>query len=539
MKRNKFIIRLFTLGLLIASLSACTDKYEGYNRNPYDVDDEEKERDAYNVRTSLTYMQGWVIPLDVNACQFSDCLLGGPYGGYLADSNSGFNNKNFSTYIPEETWAKVMFNDFIPKLYPTLATLKQATDDPIPLAVAEIIKVISMLRVTDTYGPIPYSQIGADGKLTAPYDSQEDVYMKMFEELDASIAILTENQTINFNPKADLVYDGNTVKWIKLANSIKLRMAVRIANVSPSIAQQKAEEVAQHSIGAFTSNDDNASVSIAVTNPFRVVMYEYNGGDSRISADITSYMNGYEDPRREKYFELSSFTASDLIGKKVNENGYYGLRSGIEIPSGNLVRRYANMAVSANTRLLWMNAAEVAFLKAEGAMRGWNMGTPDGVSFTTSAEGFYKKGIQLSFEQWGAGGAEQYMENETLRPQVYEDPMEMFSYDATTSNITIKWKNASGYDEENLERIITQKWIANFPLGHEAWAEYRRTGYPKLMEVMVNNSGGRVNSVRMARRLHYPQTEYTENGENLSEAISKYLGGADTMGTDIWWAKKN
>lgn len=539
MKINKFIIRLFVFGALAGSFTACTDNYDNYNRNPYDVDDEEIERDGYKFRAALTNMQGWVIPLDVNTCQFTDCLLGGSFGGYLADSNSGFNNKNFATYFPEEHWLQVLFNDIIPKTYPFLNSLKQATDDPVPLAVGEIIKVLTMQRITDAYGPIPYSKIGEDGKLATPYDSQEQVYNKMLEELDTAIATLTENQTENFTPTADLVYGGNVISWIKLANSLKLRMAMRLANVAPTLAQQKAEEVAQHSIGAFAENADNALMPIAITNPFRVIMYEYNDGDSRVSADITSYMNGYQDPRREKYFEISSFTKDELDGKKIAENGYYGLRSGIDIPTGNVVKHYANMKVAANTKLLWMNAAEVAFLKAEGAMRGWNMGTPEGVSYTNPAEGFYRKGIQLSFEQWGANGAEQYMENENLRPQVYEDPMGLFSYNKSTSTISIKWKGSGGFDEENLERIITQKWIANFPLGHEAWAEYRRTGYPRLMEAMVNNSGGRVNTSRMARRLHYPQSERTENGENLNEAISKYLSGPDTMGTDVWWAKKN
>ena len=90
-----------------------------------------------------------------------------------------------------------------------------------------------------------------------------------------------------------------------------------------------------------------------------------------------------------------------------------------------------------------------------------------------------------------------------------------------------------------MEKIITQKWIANFPLGLEAWAEYRRTGYPKLMEAVDNKSAGTVNSKRMARRLMYPHSEYPENTQNVTEAVSQFLNGPDNMGTDLWWAKKN
>lgn len=538
MKMNKSITRSLLIGLIAGVTTACTDNFEKYNTNPYDATDKEMGYDGYKMRSALTNMQGWVIPLDVNASQFIECLLGGSYGGYLADSNNGFNGKNFATYTPEETWLKVLFNDIIPKIYPSLKDLKAATTDPVPLAVGEVIKVIAMQRVTDAYGPIPYSQIGADGKLQAPYDSQEQVYTKMFEELDAAIATLTAHRTDNFTANADMVYGGIVDKWIKLANSIKLRMAMRIANVSPATAQQKAHEAATHEVGTITANEDNAYMTVAVTNPFRVVMYEYNEGDSRVSADITSYMNGYADPRREKYFTKSTFTAAELEGKKVTENGYYGLRSGILIP-GNEVKHYTNMNVQNNSKILWMNAAECAFLKAEGAMRGWDMGTPTGGTSRSAAEGFYNMGIRLSFAQWGADGADTYLANETLKPQVYEDPMGTSNYDKATSSITIKWKDVTGMDAENMERIITQKWIANFPLGLEAWAEFRRTGYPHLMQAKVNNSGGKVQDERMARRLPYPQSERTENKEHLNEAISKYLGGSDTMGTDVWWAKKN
>lgn len=538
MKIYKSILRFFTLATIAGSAASCTDNYEGYNKNPYEADKEQMEYDGYMMRSALTTLQAWVVPLEVNTNQFTECLLGGSYGGYLSDSNSGFNNKNFATYIPEETWSLVLFNDFIPKIFPALKDLKNATEDPVPLAVGTVIKVMAMQRITDAYGPIPYSKIGEDGSLTSPYDSQEDVYNHMFSELDAAIESLTEHRTEDFNANADMVYGGNAEKWIKLANSLKLRMAMRIVNASPTLAQQKAEEAIKHEVGPITRNSDNAYRSVPTTNPFRVVMYEYNEGDSQVSADITSFMNGYEDPRREKYFIKSRFTDEELAGKSITENGYYGLRSGIYMPAGSMIKHYANMNVSANTSLLWMNAAEVAFLRAEGAMRGWNMGTPE-ITGSTTAEGFYKTGVHLSFDQWGAGGADSYLSNSTLTPEAYKDPMELYTYTKGVSSITIQWKNIAGFNEENFERLITQKWIANFPLGLEAWAEYRRTGYPKLMQAAINNSGGTVDTERMARRLAYPQTERTENSENLNEAISKYLGGADNMGTDVWWAKKN
>ena len=522
MKKNK----IFTYFLLCSMIcwTACTEHYLEYNTNTISgATDKELERDGYAINATLLSMGDYIVPTDVNTSQFVECLLGGSFGGYLADSNDGFNGKNFSTYNPEEHWLQFTFNNIIPAIFIRSNELKQKTDDPVILAVSDIIKVMALSKVSDIYGPIPYSKVGLDGALTAPYDSQEDMFNQMFDELDNAVTVLTDNRTANFTPRADNVYNGNVISWIKLANSMKFRLAMRIADVKHELAKIKATEAVNHEIGVMTSNADNAWKPAPGKNPFRVVMYEYNDGDSRISADITSYMNGYKDPRCEKYF-----TPSKLPG--LTSSLYQGLRSGIQIPGGAIVKLYSNMLVQENTKLLWMNAAEVAFLKAEGVLRGWNMGD--------TAENFYNRGITLSFEQWGASGANDYIGNDTDMPAAYIDPIGSFSYTGTPSNITIKW-DANATKEKNLERIITQKWIAIFPLGVEAWSEYRRTGYPKLMEVLRNNSGGKVSTERMARRLPYPQREYLENSENLEYAISNYLKGKDTMGTDVWWAKKN
>lgn len=518
MKMNKSIIRILFLGTMVGATS-CTDKFEEYNTNPYEATD--LTADSYAVRAAIVNMQSSVMFLDVNNFQFADCILGGPLGGYLADSNDGFNGKNPATYNPAQDRILTLLKETIVGIFPNYSKIQKLTTDPVLLSVSNIIKVTGMSRVTDVYGPIPYSKIGEDGNLTAPYDSQKQIYEQMFNELDGAINALTERRTENFTPLADKVYGGKVDKWIKLGNSLKLRLAMRIANVEPALAKTKAEEAVAHTVGVIASNEDIAQMQ-TIKNPYRVVMYEYN--DTRVGADITSYMNGYLDPRREKYFVPSTFATET--------NGFIGLRSGVDLPGGATIKQYANMKVEINSPLIWMNAAEGAFLRAEGALRGWNMGG--------TAKELYNQGIKLSFDQWQAGGADSYLANSVKTPETYKDPVNpSFSYEGTASTITVKWKEVEGFNEENLERIITQKWIANFPLGIEAWSEYRRTGYPTLMTAKVNYSGGKVDSKRMARRMNYPQIEYTENEENLLIAITKYLNGPDTMGTDVWWAKKD
>ena len=239
-KHIKTIMLMGFATSLMLSATSCTNGYEDFNQNPYAVTKDEMQRDAYSLSAALLNLEGWVIPTDVNTNQFTECLNGGSYGGYISDSNAGFAGKNFAQYSPENNWARVLFNSIIPKLFIYSNEVSNVTEDVVPLSVAQIIKVAGIHRVTDAYGPIPYSKVGKDGEITAPYDSQEEVYNLMFQQLNEAIERLTENRTNDFSSKADKVFDGKVEKWIKFANSLKLRLAMRISNVAPAKAKQMA-----------------------------------------------------------------------------------------------------------------------------------------------------------------------------------------------------------------------------------------------------------------------------------------------------------
>ncbi len=376
------------------------------------------------------------------------------------------------------------------------------------------------------YGPIPYSQVGQDGKLTAPFDTQKDVYTKMFQELSDAITTLTANRTNDFSPNADQVFGGKVEKWIKFANSLKLRMAIRIRYADATLAEQMVKEAISTEngqVGVMENNDDNAFMKVSL-NPFYTI---FGWGDSRIGADLLTYMNAYEDPRRSVYALKSTFAGSSIT------NGYHGLRIGNEHTAVD-AKMYSNMNVAATAPLMWMNAAEVAFLRAEAkAIYGFNTGG--------EAKDFYEQGIRLSFEQWGVDGADQYMNKDTKNSISYTDPNKgLNSYADELTKLTVKW-NENATPEEKQERIIIQKWIANWQLGNEAWADYRRTGYPNLLPATDdgNKSGGVVDSERGARRIPYPASEYNDNIENIQFAVNTYLGGQDNMAKDLWWAKNN
>lgn len=517
---------------LAASLFAgCTAHYLEINTNPYEVSKEQTLTDGYAIGAAISALCGTVVSTDVNTAQFTDCLLGGPMGGYY--STTGAFAKTIDNYNPTDDWTRVFLasDRIIPTLYSNLNEIADITDDPVTLAIAKIIKITAMLRVTDTYGPIPYSKIGEGGAIAVEYDSQEAVYDAMFAELDEVISTLTENKLSGISPKADPIYDGTAVKWCKFANSLKLRMAMRISYAAPEKSRKYAEEAVKHEIGVFTSNADNATLRTVAFgekgNPLYTAI-KYNqpsgcntGGDTHAAADIITYMNGYNDPRRPVYFIPSEFDGIE----------YVGIRVRIEKPALNsLGRKYSGVKISPSDPLVWMNAAEVCFLKAEAeAVFGYDMGAG-------TAGDFYNEGIRLSFEQFGVSGADAYLNDAVSRPAVYIDPAGQNSYSEMLSEITVKWDESASTAQKQ-ERILIQKWIANFNNGNEAWADHRRTGYPHLFPATDagNKSDGIVSSVYGARRMRYPLAEYTNNGENVNYAVSALLKGKDNMATRLWW----
>ena len=193
--KNTIIKSVFALALACSGAS-CTGNYLEINSNPYEVTEDEMQRKGYAISSYLNAIFGTIISPDVNTTQFTDALLGGTQGGYFADSQNGWKT-TISNYNPTNDWTRVfMYSDrIIPVLYSNLMKLNGISEDPIVLSIAKIAKVCAMNRVTDAYGPIPYSEIGISGKIQVPYDTQADVYRQMFDELDEAIEMLTAHSS--------------------------------------------------------------------------------------------------------------------------------------------------------------------------------------------------------------------------------------------------------------------------------------------------------------------------------------------------------
>jgi len=292
-------------------------------------------------------------------------------------------------------------------------------------------------------------------------------------------------------------------------------LAIRISEVDPERAQAEAEKAIADPFGVLEDNADNFYVKsdAGLSHPLNTINNAWN--DIRMNANMESILKGYNDPRMEKYFQPA--TGEGYAGD------YKGIREGIEIQSKDEYVNFSKLTNFGDVQL--MTCAEVYFLRAEGALRGWDMGG--------SVQELYEMGVKKSFEQHGCAGVDDYLADDASKPVDYEDPVHPGNSIAAVETATIKWNDADDY-ETKLNKIITQKWIAVYPDGQEAWSEFRRTGYPKQFPLIVNNSGGTIPDGTFIKRVNFVEPEYQTNPKGVEEAL-KCLKGPDTGGTPLWW----
>lgn len=507
----------FASSLLLAS---CTGNFENLNTHPTDVYDDQMT-EIEKVGSVFPVMIYLLNPQHENNNQMTEQMVGAQYGGYFTCTNNWYGT-NFSTFNPQLNWVDTPFKDMFTDFYPNFLKVKDQTGGVGTIyAWASIIRVGVMLRVADTYGPIPYSQMG-QGEFAVAYDDMKDLYRNMITDLTKSIEVLSVvSGTSTAYTDYDIMYQGDFSKWVKYANSLKLRMAVRIAKVDEEYAKQVMAEAIQG--GVIESNSDNAYLR-TTNNPFRLASQDW--GDLTVNATIAAYMNGYNDPRIGKYMTTSQQgycgvrmgNNSDSFKKDYGQPGVYG--------SG---AKYSKPAFESNSPLPVFYAAETYFLKAEAALRGW---IPGGEA---AAKEYYEQGIKTSMDQYSVTIGD-YLTS-TDKPSAFTDKINSNeSYTFTETAATVSWADG----DNKLQKIITQKWIANYPIGFEAWNDFRRTGYPEMVPPKENLSSdgyiGTIDNRRMVRRLPYPSTEKTSNSANVDAAISM-LGGPDNGNTDLWWAK--
>ena len=533
----------YIVGVLVLSLFTACD-FQKVNTNEFELLPEEGLMDGISIGGPITAMQKCVFPVGTqadgtsvaNRYQTAYNLAADCWSGYFGQNNNwgGPNNLN---YFLKDGWVASSYTESYSTVVPLWQDLKGKTETQFPevFALAQILKISAWHKATDMFGPIPYKEAGK-GLITVPYDSQEEVDKAMFKELSDAIEVLTkyaDNGNSKLLPNADAVYAGDVHKWVVYANSLMLRLAMRVYYADAALSKKYALQAVNHSYGVMKTKDDEAKMergaSLEFKNNLDVLINQYN--ECRMGSSMLAYLGGYQDPRLPKYFNTSTVSQAVTVG---TYGKYSGVPTGHDVSSNDAFRDSSRPAITSTTPTYWMRASEVYFLLAEAALHGFAVGG--------TAESLYEKGIEMSFEENGIASSEvaDYMSS-GLKPSAYSFHLTNPSVNVDVPAVTEATTAWSGTDEEKLEKIMIQKWIALYPNGQEAWTEYRRTGYPKLHSVVTNYSNGEIDSEVGIRRMRFPTNKSTsaEDIANLESARKLLRGGLDKAGTRLWWDNKN
>lgn len=358
------------------------------------------------------------------------------------------------------------------------------------IAVARIMKAFIFWKLTDRWGDLPYSEaLQGGGDITPKFDKQEDIYKDLFKELKEASAQIDGGLGI----QGDIILNGNMASWKKFAATQRLLMALRMSKRYPAAGGLASTEFNAAMADVLASNADNIQYKFLAGdpnnyNPWHNNYTISNRNDYAISLPLVTAMraNGTgTDPRLPVYAEV-------LPGNQI-KGLPYGNTLQTNIP--NAYSRLGNGLRQAGTPANIFTFAQVQFAKAEAAKLGW---IPGG---DVAAKLFYDGGIDASLAQYGVADA------------------------------TFKLATGIAYEPANaIKQIATQRWTHLFLDGWEAWAEWRRTGFP-VLEVPKNTS----NPGGIPRRLMYPASDKTVNTENYNLVLTQQ--GPDNLNTRMWWDK--
>ncbi|GAB2587056.1 SusD/RagB family nutrient-binding outer membrane lipoprotein [Spirosoma areae] len=439
-----------------------------------------------------------------------------PFSGQGSAANFNQDNRavaagNWNTY----------YQSVIKELTDVLTKTKDDPNRSNLYNMARIWRAYSFMTLTDTYGDIPYTQAGKsylEGIITPVYDTQESIYTDILNELDGASAALDAKKT---KVSSDVLYDGDVPKWKKLGYSLLLRAAMRLSKVNPT----KAAEYVGKAVagGVMQSNDDNAIIrhNASFTNP---VGSQLNGGQSAffyLAEDFVSFLSKNNDPRlasiavryvgatsgAQQVESRANRTPSVQIGAPL---GYDNTTISSAVTASKLASLwdYSQLDKTRMAALLapsfLVTYAQTQLLLAEAVFRKWTTG---------DAAALYSNGIRSHMRQLSAYGATTAIPDAAITTYVTANPLT---------------------PGKELEQINTQYWVASFLIGPEAWANFRRSGFP----VLTPNPfpGSDLKTEPFIRRLTYTDAELNVNKTNVQQAISRQ--GPNLLDTRVWWDKK-
>ena len=516
---------IFYACLLMVGFSSCTKNFESINQNPNQISDEMLKQDFNLVGSPFS---GMLYELHGNqGSQTQEDLCYDSWMGYMNTPTGFVSNRNNTTYYI--TWNSYWGRQYNNVMSPARQVIRLAKTNNLPLFAtwANLIRILSMSRLTAIHGPIIYSNYGSTAA-SIPYDKESDLYSLFFKQLDTIQTEFNANKAYagfkNFDPS----YKGNIPAWMKVVNSLRLKLALRIVKADPVLAKAEGEKALKDPAGLIAANSDNFNISL-LGNIMPVGMICFQWNDTRMGAPMESMLIGLKDGRISKFFapvtDPALYADHPAAPYKGIRNGAYIINKDDRVPYSTVSTDFNSVQTRRH-----MTAADVAFMKAEAALRGWAM--------AGDAKANYENGVKLSFADWGASGVDAYLADATSTPINYVDPKDARNNFTTPSTITVAWNDADP-NELKLEKIITQKYINSFTNTLDAWVDFRRTGYPKIPTVAKNDSNsdwGVVPANEWIKRMPFVSGERTGNKAAVDAAAATMGAGAkDEINTRLWW----
>lgn len=381
-----------------------------------------------------------------------------------------------------------------------------AHPNPVRNAMARIVTFITYIKLTDLFGAIPYTEGGkgfSDNIITPAYDTQEYIYHDIISQLGDCIAVFEKGKEADGYGSADPFYEGKLDKWIKFANSFRLRLAMRMRHADSTGAAAAISACLGKPL--MESNDDNAKIQNFDSNSLYLYSGWYEtfrneGSSCRPSKMLIDQLKKTNDPR------LPVFALPNSLGN------YEGMPNGITNEARGLIKdeeisHWQPVMYAKTIPSYWLCYSEVCFLKAEAAL--YNLGG-------SNPNTHYRNGIRAAMAQWG----------------VEESKITDFLDNEPEAALT-------GNTEDDFRKICTQLWLSCITNNYEAYNVVRRTGYP-VIPVRTGNENPPlavgITEGKLPRRLAYPVAEVTMNKKNYESAVAAQ--GPDEWTTRLWWDAK-
>ncbi|MEO9023313.1 MAG: SusD/RagB family nutrient-binding outer membrane lipoprotein [Ginsengibacter sp.] len=409
-------------------------------------------------------------------------------------------------------------------------------------AVARVVKVYVFDRITDMYGDIPYFNASTgftETDLSPAFDKQEDIYNDFFKQLDTAMNLFT---TGNDRVNNDVFYNGDISKWKKFTSSLRLRLALRIAKRSPD--QAKKEIMQAFTDGVMQSNDDicmtrhddnlndyatytGNGMSSALRQGgfpggFRVcnslIQQFVNTNDPRLNVMARNYWDDQPGATWENRIDITDQVRAQVGSFGVNATDFiwddWKNTITIQIPNigpvdvgNNLLKLQISKPLMANDAPFFhLTYAETEFMLADATVRL-------GLSLGATTEDLYKNGIAAAMKQLSYYPGSTPISDAAIDQFISDNPLQ---------------------PGKELEQINTQLWINYFLNGAQAYANVRRSGFPKLSSGYRVDGYSDPDSKVMPRRIEYPLSEKNLNKANFDEAVQR-MGGKDDWNNRVWW----